>query len=216
LIAIIDYGAGNLRSVEKAFNFIGAQTEVTSDSEQIMKADAAVLPGVGAFADAIKRLQDAGLADTVKQVVNSGKPFLGICLGMQLLFQYSEEGGERVEGLGIFKGSILQLPTDMNLKVPHMGWNSLKAREGCPIFKGLHENPYVYFVHSYYLKAEERHIVSATASYGIEFDAAVAKDNVYATQFHPEKSGNTGLAILRNFVNIINSGGIVNDYLSGY
>jgi glutamine amidotransferase len=216
LIAIIDYGAGNLRSVEKAFNFIGAQTEVTSDSEQIMKADAAVLPGVGAFADAIKRLQDARLTDTVKQAVTSGKPFLGICLGMQLLFQYSEEGGERVEGLGIFKGSILQLPTDMNLKVPHMGWNSLKTREGCPIFKGLHENPYVYFVHSYYLKAEERHIVAATASYGIEFDAAVAKDNVYATQFHPEKSGNTGLAILRNFVNIINSGGIVNDYLSGY
>lgn len=200
MIAIIDYGVGNLRSVEKAFHFIGTEAEISSDSDFILKADAVVLPGVGAYADAMKSLEDAGMVDVVKKAVASGKPFLGICLGMQLLFDYSEEGGERVEGLGIFKGSIRQLPPDMNLKVPHMGWNSLKTAQGCPMFKGLPEKPFVYFVHSYYLTAGDRSLAAAGTSYGIDFDVAVFRGKVFATQFHPEKSGEIGLNILRNWL----------------
>ncbi|MCX7841918.1 MAG: imidazole glycerol phosphate synthase subunit HisH [Clostridia bacterium] len=203
MIAIIDYGVGNLRSVEKAFHFIGADAVVSSDREFILGADGIVLPGVGAFADAMDSLKKAGMVDVVKETAACGKAFLGICLGMQLLFDYSEEGGERVEGLGIFKGSIRQLPLDMNLKVPHMGWNSIKYNKECRIFANLPEVPYFYFVHSYYLTAEDRELVTATTSYGMEFDVAVGKNNVYATQFHPEKSGETGLQILKNFVGLI-------------
>lgn len=199
MIAIIDYGVGNLRSVEKAFQFIGMNAEVSSDSEFILSADGVVLPGVGAFADAMESLQKAGMIDVVKSAVKSGKPFLGICLGMQLLFDHSEEGGDRVEGLGIFKGCIRQLPLDMNLKVPHMGWNHLEYDKNCKIFEGLPENPFVYFVHSYYLTAENRENVIARTDYGIKFDVAVGHDNVFATQFHPEKSGKIGLHILRNW-----------------
>lgn len=202
MIAIIDYGVGNLRSVEKAFHFIGCEAEVSSDRQFILDADAVVLPGVGAFADAMENLKKAGMVDVVKKVIQDGKPFLGICLGMQLLFEYSEEGGERVEGLGILKGGVKQLPLDMNLKVPHMGWNSLRIKKDCPLFKGLPENPYVYFVHSYYLDAQDKAVVAATTGYGIEFDVAVESGNVSATQFHPEKSGDIGLKILKNFVNI--------------
>lgn len=203
MIAVIDYGVGNLRSVEKAFQFIGAQAVVTSDRSEIMKADAVVLPGVGAFADAMQNLDRAGFIGVVKEVVSLGKPFLGICLGMQLLFDYSEEGGKRVEGLGIFKGAIKQLPQDMGLKVPHMGWNLLKLKGNSPLFDNLPKTPYVYFVHSYYLDACNKDIVKANAEYGIEFDAAVGMGKVFATQFHPEKSGEVGLAILKNFVNTI-------------
>ncbi|HEX9060151.1 MAG TPA: imidazole glycerol phosphate synthase subunit HisH [Clostridia bacterium] len=199
MIAIIDYGVGNLRSVEKAFQFIGMNAEVSSDSEFILSADGVVLPGVGAFADAMESLQKAGMIDVVKSAVKSGKPFLGICLGMQLLFDHSEEGGDRVEGLGIFKGCIRQLPLDMNLKVPHMGWNHLEYDKNSKIFDGLPENPFVYFVHSYYLTAENRENVIARTDYGIKFDVAVGHDNVFATQFHPEKSGKIGLQILRNW-----------------
>lgn len=202
MIAIIDYGVGNLRSVEKAFHFIGCEAEVSSDRQFILDADAVVLPGVGAFADAMENLKKAGMVDVVKKIIQDGKPFLGICLGMQLLFEYSEEGGERVEGLGILKGGVKQLPLDMNLKVPHMGWNSLRIKKDCPLFKGLPEKPYVYFVHSYYLDAQDKAVVAATAGYGIEFDVAVESGNVSATQFHPEKSGDIGLKILKNFVNI--------------
>lgn len=202
MIAIIDYGVGNLRSVEKAFHFIGQEAVVTSDKDVILGADDVVLPGVGAFADAMENLKNAGMVDVVKRVIEDGRPFLGICLGMQLLFDYSEEGGEKVKGLGIFKGSIRQLPLDMNLKVPHMGWNSLRVKEDCPLFKNLQKNPYVYFVHSYYLTADDKDIVVATTNYGIDFDAAIGKGNVYATQFHPEKSGEVGLNILRNWVNL--------------
>ncbi|RCX08914.1 imidazole glycerol phosphate synthase subunit HisH [Anaerobacterium chartisolvens] len=200
MIAIIDYGVGNLRSVEKAFGFIGAEAVVSSDSELILGADAVVLPGVGAFADAMDSLERFDMINTVKTAIDRGKPFLGICLGMQLLFEYSQEGGERVRGLGVFKGSIRQLPLDMGLKVPHMGWNSIKTAEDCAVFGNLSPKPYVYFVHSYYLTAEDRSIVAATARYGIEFDVAVCKDKVCATQFHPEKSGETGLQILKNWV----------------
>lgn len=206
MIAIIDYGVGNLRSVEKAFEFIGSEAVVSSDRDFILNADAVVLPGVGAFADAMKSLEKAGMVDVVRSLAEGNRPFLGICLGMQLLFDYSEEGGERVEGLGILKGAIKLLPSDMNLKVPHMGWNSIKYKKDCPIFGSLPDNPYVYFVHSYYLKAEDKNNVAAVTGYGVEFDVAVARDNLYATQFHPEKSGEVGLQILRNFVSVIETG----------
>lgn len=205
MIAIIDYGVGNLRSVEKAFHFIGAEAVVSSDKEFILGADGVVLPGVGAFADAMDSLRKAGMVEVVKEVVKSGKPLFGICLGMQLLFEYSEEGGQRVEGLGLFKGSIRLLPKDMNLKIPHMGWNSIDLRKDCPIFKGLPEKPYVYFVHSYYLTAEERDMVTASTDYGMKFDVAIGKGRTFATQFHPEKSGDIGLTILKNWVNLLNS-----------
>jgi imidazole glycerol-phosphate synthase subunit HisH len=203
LIAIIDYGVGNLKSVEKAFQFIGSDAVVSADPDFILKADGIVLPGVGAFADAMDSLRRAGMAEVVKKVIAEDRPFLGICLGMQLLFDYSEEGGERVEGLGIFKGSIKQLPFDMNLKVPHMGWNCIKINREQKLFKDLGSSPYVYFVHSYYLNAEDHELVAATTTYGMEFDVAVSKGNVAATQFHPEKSGEVGLKILRNFVKLI-------------
>jgi glutamine amidotransferase len=203
LISIIDYGVGNLRSVEKAFHFIGGDASVTSDRDTILNSDAVVLPGVGAFANAMESLDKAGMVDIVKEAVESGKPFLGICLGMQLLFEYSEEGGDRVPGLGIFKGSIRQIPPDMNLKVPHMGWNSISIKGQFPIFKNLPTVPYVYFVHSYYLSAEDRDIVAATTSYGLQFDVAIGRGNVFATQFHPEKSGEVGLSILKNFKDLI-------------
>lgn len=203
MISIIDYGVGNLRSVEKAFHFIGGDASVTSDRDTILNSDAVVLPGVGAFANAMESLDKAGMVDIVKEAVESGKPFLGICLGMQLLFEYSEEGGDRVPGLGIFKGSIRQIPPDMNLKVPHMGWNSISIKGQFPIFKNLPMVPYVYFVHSYYLSAEDRDIVAATTFYGLQFDVAIGRGNVFATQFHPEKSGEVGLSILKNFKDLI-------------
>ena len=203
MIAIIDYGVGNLRSVEKAFHFIGCDASVTSDADTILKSDAVVLPGVGAYCDTMESLRKAGRVDVVRSVIDSGKLFLGICLGMQLLFEYSEEGGDRVEGLGVFKGAIKQLPLDMGLKVPHMGWNSLETKGNSPFFKNLPENPYVYFVHSFYLDAENKDSVIATAGYGIEFDVAFNAGNIYATQFHPEKSGVVGLGILKNWVGLM-------------
>jgi len=201
MIAIIDYGVGNLGSVEKAFQYIGYKAEVTSDKNTVLGADAIVLPGVGAYADAMRNLEKVGMIDVVKRAVAEDRPFLGICLGLQLLFDHSEEGD--VKGLGLFKGKVKQFPLDMNLKVPHMGWNSLKTDKDCRLFYGLDETPYVYFVHSYYLDAEDNDIVAARTEYGIEFHSAVNRGNVFATQFHPEKSGETGLKILRNFVDII-------------
>lgn len=202
MIAIIDYEVGNLRSVEKALHFIGCEAEVSSDKDFILNADAVILPGVGAFADAMENLKKHGMIDVIRTVIESGKPFLGICLGMQLLFEYSEEGGENVQGLNILKGAIRQLPQDMNLKVPHMGWNLLDIKGDSPLFYGLSENPYVYFVHSYYLDTPDKDIVTGNTSYGITFSVAVQKENVFATQFHPEKSGEIGLEMLRNFVKL--------------
>lgn len=198
MIAIIDYGAGNLRSVEKAFAFLGHPAVVTRDKELIRNADAVVLPGVGAFADAMKSLQDTGMDELVKEVIGAGKPFLGICLGLQLLFDYSEEGGH-VKGLGILKGGIKLIPGNLSLKVPQIGWNNLNITGENPLFQGLPAHPYVYFVHSYYLEAENRSDVIATTHYGISIDVAVNKGNVFATQFHPEKSGEIGLKMLDNF-----------------
>lgn len=204
MIAVIDYGVGNLRSVEKALQFIGQNAIATSDKDAILRADAVVLPGVGAFAEAMDRLEQAGMVGIIQETVAMNKPFLGICLGMQLMFDYSEEGKENVQGLGIFKGGVKQLPLDMNLKIPHMGWNSLHIRtKDCPLFDGLPEQPYVYFVHSFYLDAADKGIVAATAGYGIEFDVAVGQGNIFGTQFHPEKSGEIGLSILKNWVKII-------------
>ena len=198
MIAVLDYGAGNLLNVEKALRFIGCDPAVTSDPEVLGAANAAVLPGVGAFGSAMGSLQQSGLVPPLLDFIRSGRPFLGICLGLQLLFEESEET-PGVKGLGVLKGKICRFPEKTGLKVPHIGWNSLNLKTQGGFFAGLEENPYVYFVHSYYLKAAERGIVAATAEYGVEFDAAVQEKNITAVQFHPEKSGQTGLQMLRNF-----------------
>lgn len=199
MIAIIDYDAGNLRSVEKALLSIGEETIVTRKHDEILAADKVILPGVGAFGDAMRKLKEYGLVDTIHEAVDSGKPFLGICLGLQLLFRRSDES-DGVEGLSILPGEILRIPEATGIKIPHIGWNSLEVSEGARLFKGLGENPYVYFVHSYYLKADDDSIVAATAEYGgTLIHASVQKDNVYACQFHPEKSGSVGMQILKNF-----------------
>ena len=194
-IAIIDYGMGNLKSVYKAFLSLGLDAVVSSDAKEILRADKVVLPGVGAFKDAMSELKKSGLTDVIYETVEKEKPFLGICLGMQLLFDKSYEYGE-VEGLKILKGEIVKL--DVPLKVPHMGWNTLKFIKKDPIFTGLADNSYVYFVHSYYLETKED-IVSSTTDYGKEIAVSVQKDNIFGAQFHPEKSGDVGLQMLRNF-----------------
>ncbi len=199
MLAIIDYGAGNLRSVQKACELLGATAEITSDATVIAKADHVILPGVGAFGDCMQSLHRTGLTDIVKETAKSGKPFLGICLGMQLLFESSEES-PGVEGLGIFKGEIVKIPKQNDYKIPHMGWNSLHFPKETPLFAGLPTNPFVYFVHSYYAKPEDPSIVAASTSYCGELTVAIQKDNIFATQFHPEKSGDVGLTILKNFL----------------
>lgn len=199
MIAIIDYDAGNLRSVEKALLSIGEDAIVTRDRDEILSADKVILPGVGAFGDAMKKLGEYRLVDTIHEAVDSGKPFLGICLGLQLLFRRSDES-DGVEGLSILPGEILRIPDAPGIKIPHIGWNSLKVKDDARLFNGLGENPYVYFVHSYYLKADDENIVAATTEYGgTLIHASVQKDNVYACQFHPEKSGGVGMQILKNF-----------------
>ncbi len=202
MIAIIDYGVGNLASVQKAFSFIGYNSIITSNHAEILAADKVILPGVGAFADAMNSLEKTNMISVIHKVAEKETPLLGICLGMQLMFDYSTEGGERVQGLGLLKGSITQFPLDMGLKVPHMGWNSLQIKQHNGIFKGIQENSYVYFVHSYYLTAQNNYDVGATCHYGIEFDCAVCKGNIMGTQFHPEKSGDVGLNILKNFADM--------------
>ena len=202
MIAIIDYGAGNIQSVSKALKHIGCDCFITNKKDEILSADGAVLPGVGSFGDTVDSLIKYGIKEAVIEFIKSGKPFLGICLGLQLLFPGSEES-EGAEGLGIFDGTITKIPNGDGLKIPHMGWNSLKITKDSRLFKGIEENPYVYFVHSYFLNAADKSIVVAQTEYGVTIDAAVEKDNVFATQFHPEKSGNTGLRILKNFVDIV-------------
>lgn len=201
MVAIIDYDAGNIKSVEKALKFLGQEAEVTRDQERILQADKVILPGVGAFGDAMDKLSQYHLIDVIKKVTDKGTPFLGICLGLQLLFDRSDEA-PGVAGLGILKGEILKIPKKDELKIPHMGWNSLEFPRPGRLFDGLVQNPYVYFVHSYYLKAAEEEIVTATTDYGIQIHASVEKGNVFACQFHPEKSGETGLRILKNFAKL--------------
>ena len=200
MIAIIDYGAGNLQSVKKALDYLGEPNLITAKSSEIEAADALILPGVGSFGDAMQSLSDSGLLETVRAAALSDTPFLGICLGLQLLFPESEES-EGVKGLGALPGKIINFPGDMGLKIPQIGWNSINIREGCKLYAGVPQNAYVYFVHSYYLQAADPEVVAATAEYGVTFHASVADEahRLYATQFHPEKSGAVGLRILRNF-----------------
>jgi len=198
MIAIIDYGVGNLFSVEKAFVKLGADVIVTSDAEEIAKADKIVLPGVGAFGDCMQNLIESGLIPTILDAVATGKPFLGICVGLQILFEGSEES-PGIAGLGIIKGMVKKIyaPT---LKIPHMGWNSLELAAVSPLFQALPKSPYVYFVHSYYAVPEDPSVITAVTEYGQQVTAAVAQKNIQATQFHPEKSGDIGLLILKNFI----------------
>ena len=201
MVAIIDYDAGNIKSVEKAMQLLGQEVKITRDRDEIMAADHVILPGVGAFGDAMEKLHQYGLVEVIHEVTKKGTPFLGICLGLQLLFERSDEA-PGVEGLGVLKGDILKLPDKDGYKIPHMGWNSLDfPREG-RLFKGLGEHPYVYFVHSYYLKAKDDRIVKATTEYGTHIHASVEQDNIFACQFHPEKSSTVGLKILENFAGI--------------
>ncbi len=199
MTSIIDYDAGNLRSVAKALEALGEEPVVTRDRDRILGVDRVILPGVGSFGDAMEKLSRYGLTDVIREVAASGKPFLGICLGLQLLFESSDES-PGVEGLGVFKGRILRIPDGAGLKIPHMGWNSLETAEGSRLFAGIPQGSFVYFVHSYYLKAEDENIVAASAEYGVRIHAAVERGNVCACQFHPEKSGDVGLKILRNFL----------------
>ena len=201
MIAIIDYDAGNIKSVEKAMIRLGQDVCITRDKERILTADKVILPGVGAFGDAMGKIRQYGLEPVIHEVVEKGTPFLGICLGLQLLFERSDET-PGVEGLGILKGEILRIPDHPGLKIPHMGWNSLDFQNDGRLFKNLPEHPYVYFVHSYYLKAAEEDIVTATTEYSTHIHASVEKDNVFACQFHPEKSSDIGLQILKNFVEL--------------
>lgn len=201
MIAIIDYDAGNLKSVEKALKYIGEEAVITRDKEEILQADKVILPGVGSFGDAMNNLHQFGLVDIIKEVVKKGTPFLGICLGLQLLFERSDEC-PGAEGLGILKGEILRIPDCPGLKIPHMGWNSIQIKPSARLFKGLEEELYVYFVHSYYLKAADRDVVAATTEYSTLIDASVESGNVFACQFHPEKSSKVGLQILKNFAGL--------------
>lgn len=199
MVAIIDYGAGNLQSVKKALDFLGYESEITMDREKILSASHVILPGVGSFGDAMASIRERGLEDTIKQAASGEKHFLGICLGLQLMFEKSDET-PGVEGLGIFKGDIVKIPSENGLKVPHMGWNSINLKQTDGIFSGIRDGSYFYFVHSYYLKNAEPEVVAATAQYGVEIECAIQKGRVCATQFHPEKSSETGLRLLKNFM----------------
>lgn len=201
MIAIIDYDAGNIKSVEKALLLLGQEVVIAGGREEILKADKVILPGVGAFGDAMANLRKTGLDQVIREVTGKGTPFLGICLGLQLLFERSGEA-PGVEGLGILKGEILRIPDSEGLKIPHMGWNSLHLENDGRLFRGISEGAYVYFVHSYYLKAADESIVKASTEYSTHIHASVEKDNVFACQFHPEKSSDVGIQILRNFVEL--------------
>lgn len=201
MIAIIDYDAGNLKSVEKALKSLGQETIVSRDSSVIKAADKVILPGVGSFGDAMNNLDHFNLVDTIKDIAEGGKPFLGICLGLQLLFERSDET-PGAEGLSILPGEILRIPPSDGLKIPHMGWNSINIKDNARLFNGVPDNSYVYFVHSYYLKASDEDIVAATTEYSTHIHASVEKNNIFACQFHPEKSSDIGLRILNNFANL--------------
>lgn len=200
MIAIVDYGMGNLRSVKKAFESLGFLPTVTRNPEETLNSDGLVLPGVGAFGDCMKNLEDFGLVDPIKSFINTGKPFLGICLGLQLLFEESEES-PGVNGLGILKGKVVRFPRpdEDRLKVPHMGWNQVEVERTLSVLKGIPAGSWFYFVHSYFPEPEDSSVVAGITQYGIEFTSAIEKDNMFACQFHPEKSSTLGLRILENF-----------------
>ena len=199
MIAIIDYGMGNLRSVQKALEKVGAKTLITQNPAEIKSADKVILPGVGAMRPAMEKLDSLGLIDAIKDTINSGKPFLGICLGLQLLFDESDEGG-KVKGLGILPGKVIRFN---DLKVPHMGWNQINiANPPCPLFNGIENSGYVYFCHSYYVAPADPSVTATTTRYGRDFASSVARKNLFGVQFHPEKSQDIGLKILKNFKDI--------------
>ena len=203
MIAIIDYQMGNLRSVQKGFERVGYEAVITADPRDIADAQKVVLPGVGAFEDAMRELKHRGLVDPIHHAIDSGKPFLGICLGLQLLFEVSYEGG-RHAGLGILPGEVVQFDVPAEYKVPHMGWNELSIQKRAPIFQGLDDSAHCYFVHSYYVVPDEKTIIATETNYHTSFCSSIWRDNLYATQFHPEKSQTGGLRILKNFAELPN------------
>jgi glutamine amidotransferase len=199
MIAIVDYDAGNIKSVEKALQYLGEDPVVTRDADTLLRADKVIVPGVGAFAEAMERMNQYGLPEVLKTIAGSGTPILGICLGLQLFFESSEES-PGVEGLSLLPGKIVRIPDKEGYKIPHMGWNSIQINPSSRLLKGIPNGSYVYFVHSYYLKAEQENDVAATTDYVVKIHAAAERGNVFATQFHPEKSGEVGLQILKNFI----------------
>ena len=201
MIAIIDYDAGNIKSVEKAIQYLGEDAIITRDRDLILNSDKVILPGVGSFGDAMAKIREYDLVNTIYDVVDKKTPFLGICLGLQLLFKTSEES-EGVTGLGLLDGRIIRIPDAPGLKIPHMGWNSLNIKPGATLFQGIEDQSYVYFVHSYYLQAEHEEDVAATTVYSTKIHASVEHENIYACQFHPEKSSRVGLQILKNFIQL--------------
>ncbi len=203
MIALLDYGAGNLRSVEKALRFVGGEVELVPSPEGMKDASAVVLPGVGAFDDCVNAMQRQELLEATREFVNTGRPFLGICVGYQALFERSEEFNSSAAGLGLFAGRVVRFPEGQGLKIPQIGWNQIEiVRPECPIFQGVENGSHVYFVHSYYPQPEDASIAACRTIYGVEFVSAIWRDNVFATQFHPEKSQKVGLKILENFVNL--------------
>ncbi len=203
MIAVVDYGMGNLRSVSKALEHVGAEVVVTSKPEDVASAEGVVLPGVGAFRDAVRNLKELDLWKAVLKSIDSGRPFLGICLGLQLLFERSYEFGE-TEGLGVVKGEVVRFELPDGYKIPHMGWNQIYKKKESKLLDGIDDGDFFYFVHSYYVKPEEENAVLTTTDYGIDFVSSIELDNVFATQFHPEKSQKVGLKLLENFVRIVN------------
>ena len=201
MIAIIDYGAGNLQSVQNALRYIQCPSIVTSKSADIESAEGVILPGVGEFGSAMAEIKRRGMTETIIGAAKSGKPFIGICAGMQLLFEESEES-PGIPGLGVLRGKVLLFPSEKGRKIPHMGWNSIDRKKESKLLSELSGSPYMYFVHSYYVKAEDEEIVSAKSDYGILFDAAIEQGNLFGCQFHPEKSGTEGISILKRFVEL--------------
>lgn len=201
MIAIVDYDAGNIKSVEKALQFLGQEPVVTRDKETLLQAEKVIVPGVGAFGDAMRKMHQYGLVEVLREIADKGTPLLGICLGLQLFFESSEET-PGVEGLGLLLGKIVRIPDKEGFKIPHMGWNSIQINPASRLLKGIEEGAYVYFVHSYYLQAENEADVAATTDYVVNIHAAAEHENIFATQFHPEKSGEIGLQILKNFIEL--------------
>ena len=201
MIAIVDYDAGNIKSVEKALQFLGPEPVVTRDKETLLQAEKVIVPGVGAFGDAMGKMHQYGLVEVLREIADKGTPLLGICLGLQLFFESSEET-PGVEGLGLLPGKIVRIPDKEGFKSPHMGWNSIQINPASRLLKGIEEGAYVYFVHSYYLQAENEADVAATTDYVVNIHAAAEHENIFATQFHPEKSGEIGLQILKNFIEL--------------
>ena len=201
MIAIVDYDAGNIKSVEKALQFLGQEPVVTRDKETLLQAEKVIVPGVGAFGDAMGKMHQYGLVEALREIAAKGTPLLGICLGLQLFFESSEET-PGVEGLGLLPGKIVRIPDKEGFKIPHMGWNSIQINPASRLLKGIEEGAYVYFVHSYYLQAENEADVAATTDYVVNIHAAAEHENIFATQFHPEKSGEIGLRILKNFIEL--------------